>query len=334
MSNILSAFYDRSVLDIAISLCRYFFPVWIGYYFMRKLLPNRLNAFSLIAISLVYTLWFNLRTPALYGTVFHFWMNIFVNAWTYFVLLFLFKGELWKRLIIYWFFDTIKVMCEASAFAPILMYQSYHGYNDRWSDMMAVIESSTMLKIFYMLVFCSVLLLLGSLSVKIWRKLLLQKFQPFYLLLIALPIGQGYSLALVIHPGMGSLLTGALMGIGLDVDASYSIHSLLGILICIVSDIAIFFYAIALEKKAFLDKELSETRRQMEMEQVKYRDIERQSEELTKIRHDFNNQLASIARMVRSGEGDAARDLSDSLSRLINKPNNSSNSNETGEFLP
>jgi len=47
-------------------------------------------------------------------------------------------------------------------------------------------------------------------------------------------------------------------------------------------------------------------------------ELEKRSEELAKIRHDFNNQFASVAQLVRSGERNSAQELVEALSKEIN----------------
>jgi sensor histidine kinase regulating citrate/malate metabolism len=60
----------------------------------------------------------------------------------------------------------------------------------------------------------------------------------------------------------------------------------------------------------------------MELEQARYGEVEKRSEELAKIRHDFNNQLASIIQLVRTGEDGAAQEMISALTNEINgEPN-------------
>ena len=282
---------------------RPFFAAFIGYYFMRKLLPHRFNLFALILISIVFALWANLRSPELYGTDYHLWMNMFINALTFSVLIFLFKGKFWKRFIVYWYFEIIHLMCETIAFVPVLLY--YDG------------EPDARMEIFYMLAIVFLYLLLGSLSVKIWRRLLLLKFHPFYLLFIALPIGQMYALSNVMHPGMGDWFFGIAFMITGDAEMSYGILSLFGVSVSLVAFVTLFCYILSHEKRAAVEAELQEIKRVMALEQSHYLEIELQSEEMAKIRHDFNNQLASIIRLARTGDDDVAREMINDLSKAI-----------------
>lgn len=318
MNAIAAKLLENGIPHLLVSFSGPFLSFMTGYYFMCKLLPNRLNRYSLSVLSIVYALWYHLRVPDLLGTRYHLWMTIFVNALTFCVLIFFFQGKLWRKLIVWWYFDVIKTMCEAVSYVPILLYYARSGFRGEWAVIVSSVESSMALKLVYIATFLSIFLLLGFLSLKVWRKVLLQRFQPFYLLFIALPFGQRFALANVIHPNMGNPLFSIAISFVPDVTELYHIFSLLGISICLAADIAILYYAISLYKKALIDAELWETKRVMELEQARYREIEERSEELAKIRHDFNNQLAAITQLARAGEGDSAQAMIGSLAREIN----------------
>ena len=320
MNAIVTGLLERGVPNLLVSLGGTFLAVMISYRFMYKLLPNRLNTYKLIALALVYTLWYNLRTPALFGTVYHLGMNIFINMLTVFTVFFLFRGTLWRRVMVYFYFDIIKTMCEAISYVPSMLYHDINGLQADWSAVVSSVESSATLKLFYIFTFIPLFLVFGYLSLKIWRRLLLKKFHPFYLLFIALPMGQRYSLSLVIHPNMGDIPFSIAINFTENLEAIYRILSLSGMAICLVVDLVLLGYVVSHEKRAALEQELSEARRQMEREQTHYRELEQRHEELAKIRHDFNNQLASISHLARSGETDAAQRLLDAVSHEINAP--------------
>ncbi|MDR3278733.1 MAG: hypothetical protein LBT12_08160 [Oscillospiraceae bacterium] len=180
-------------------------------------------------------------------------------------------------------------------------------------------ESDAVLKLFYMLALIPLFLLLGALSLKIWRRLPLRKIQPFYLLLIVFPIGQRYSLANVIHPGAGDLFFGVAAWLGADASSVYKILSLFGIAVSLLASAVLFCYVLSHEKRTALEAELREAKRVRELEQTRYREIERQSDEMAKLRHDFNNQLASVTQLVKAGEGKTARELIAALSAEIQR---------------
>jgi len=306
--------FETGFLNLIVSFCRPFFATLLGYYFMRKLLPNRLKLYMLIIISLFYALWFNLRIPALYGTSYHLWMNIIVNALTFAILIFLFEEKFWKRFIVYWYFQIIELMCETIAFVPVFTYYNYRGNPGSWSGIATLMETNVMLRLAYTIVVILLFLAMGILSLRIWRRVLLRRFHPFYLLFVALPIGQMYSLSKVVNPGMGDWFFGITFMLVADVELAYSILSVLGAIACLGASIALFYYIISQDKRTAIEAEIKETRRRLELEQSRYREIERQSEDMAKLRHDFNNQLASILQLIRVGQDGAAREMIDALS--------------------
>ena len=203
-----------------------------------------------------------------------------------------------------------------------LIYRTYSGLHGDWAQIVSSVESDTMLNLIHIVAFIPLFLLFGFLSLTIWRRLLLQKFQPFYLLFIVLPLGQRYSLAHVIHPSMGDLIFGILINFVPDAGTIYYILSLFGIFISLAATVAILYYVLSYNKREAVEAELRETKRVMEREQAHYRELEQRCEELAKIRHDFNNQLASVTQLVRSGDRTSAQDLIGALSQEINNTKN------------
>lgn len=317
MSAVFKDWIGSGTLNVIISFSRPFFATLLGYWFMRKLLPSRLNVFALIAVSFIYALWANLRSIELYGTNYHLWMNIFINALTFAILIFLFKGRFWKRLIVYWYFEIIQLMCETISFVPLFAYYSIRGNHGSWSEMISYVNSNQVVRLLYVIAGILLFLLLGLLSVKVWRRILMGRFHPFYLLFIALPIGQMYSLSNVVHPGMGDLFFGIAYILTTDAEFSYKALAAFGALASLIAAIALFCYIVTHDKRAAIEAELQKMKRDMEMEQEHRRDIEQQSEKMEKIRHDFNNQLASIIALANSGEGETAQEMLSELSEEI-----------------
>lgn len=322
MNAVVANLLEKDVLSLLVAFGKPFIFAMMEYYFMRKLLPNRINKYGLIALSFVYALWVNLRDPALLGTAYHLGMNIFINAFTYFIIIFLFQGKLWRKVIVWWYFDVIKTLCEAVSYVPILLYQANRGFSGEWAWIASSVESNAMLSLLYMSVFLTLFLVLCFLSLTIWRKILMQKFHPFYLLFIALPMGIRYSLARVFRPSMGDSYLVILIRFIPDLETCYYILSLYGIFICLVADIAILYYVLSYDKRAAVEAELREAKRVMELEQARYSEVEKRSEEMAKIRHDFNNQLASIVHLISVGEDGTAGEIISSLTNELNGAQN------------
>ena len=282
----------------------------ISLHLIAKLLPNRLNRWVIVVIAGVYGLWFVLRdyTQGLqYGTQFHFWMNLFINGWTLFVFIVFFKGSLWRRLIIYWFYEILYIMCQTLAFMPIFLFYSRRGYGASWGDMLGMFD--TLLWFVYIVVVFVLFGLLGHWSVTIWRRLLLRRFSLFYVLFIALPVGQMYSLTHVVHPSMGDVFFGIAFFFTGQAEAAYFALSILGALISLAAFGLLFFYIVKHEQSAGIEAELTQINRAMELEQAHYAQIQQRSEETAKISHDFNIQLTSIHYLLRTGEKETAQQM-------------------------
>jgi len=112
MNTVFYSLFENGTAYFILSFAEPFFHTFILYYLMRKLMPNRLNIYVLIIIAILYALWFNIRTSELYGTNYHLIMNFLANGLTYFIVIFLFKGKLWKKLIVWWYFDlSHRIVC-------------------------------------------------------------------------------------------------------------------------------------------------------------------------------------------------------------------------------
>ena len=81
------------------------------------------------------------------------------------------------------------------------------------------------------------------------------------------------------------------------------------ILLSAVSIVCLLYYVVSLEKKAELEKELQDIHYTMELEQAHYRTMQERREELARIRHDFNNQLAAVSLLIQSGEENDAQSM-------------------------
>lgn len=317
MGAVLADFYKSGIVGLLASFCRPFFFELLLYYFMYKLLPSRFNRYTLVAAALIYALWYNLRKPELYGTNYHLWMNIFINGFTFFILIFVFQGRFWKRFIVYKYFEIVRFMCENMAFVPFFLYYNSLGYHDKLSELMDAIKAGGLPSLIYMIANVVLYFIIGSLSGSIWRRISMEKFHPFYLIFILLPEGQRYSLSNVLHPGMGDWYLGIACMFSSNLELSYRILAIFGAIAGLISSIALFFGILSYDKKLSVEKQLKESRRRMELAQAHYEELESQSEKLSKIRHDFNNQLASITQLIRFGEEGQAKELRDSLGAEI-----------------
>lgn len=147
--------------------------------------------------------------------------------------------------------------------------------------------------------------LFNILSVLAFRFISMRRFRKFYLLFIIFPV----SWLLIIQYILLSLP-----------DIVFYTAMLLGFLSCF----ALLYYTLEQEKKTALEQELRDIRHTMELEQSHYRAMEERREELARIRHDFNNQLAVIGRLVESGEkedaGQMIRCMAEDIDRTKENP--------------
>ena len=317
LSDVFKSLFEMGPLNLLLSFAEPFFSAFLIYYFMYRLLPNRLNVYSLLALSLVYALWFNLSDSGLLGTSYHLWMTIFINAFTLSIIIFLYKGKLPRKIMVWYFFEVLRGLCQSVAYVPVMLHQSQLGLRGSWLETVSSVEANDTLNLLYVLITFALFLSFGALSYKIWQRILMRKFHPYHLLFIILPMGQKYALALVMHPSMGDLILGIMINFIGDVGRIYQILALSGIFACFVAGAAVFYYILSHDKKAVIDLELQEAKHKMELEQSRYSDIIQQNEEMSKICHDFNNQFSTILFLIRSGEDSAAEELIDDLSKRI-----------------
>jgi len=198
-----------------------------------------------------------------------------------------YSGELWKRYAVVTTFFIINILSSMIGFSVGLMIYNQHDY-----------MSSTTALLLQFIFTVTTMVTFSTMAVFAWRMILSRKFRPYFLLLIVMPAGQ----FLTMH--------------------TYWFHFfewvwILGNVITLVGNIVLLMYVVSLENKTAVEEELRETRYIMELEQANYRNIEERREELMKIRHDFNNQLAAISTMIEVGENGSARDMITTLSKEI-----------------
>jgi hypothetical protein len=320
VDTIVASLLEQGAWSLLLTFAIHFFPAFIVYYFMHRVLPSRLNSPALAAMALVYAMWCMLRGgPGLLGTRYHFWMNMFINAWTIFVIVFLFQGKFWKKLITWWYIDVVKSLSRAAAYVPILSWSAFRGFRGEWSEMVLSVESDIALRLLFALVYFALYALFGFLSITVWRRLLLKKFEPFHLLFVALPMALKYTLSHVFQPSMGDWFFGIIYSFVPDISAAYAILSLLAIALGLAAGAATLYYVLSYDRRAAIEAELRDAKRTMELKQARRAEVERRGEELARLRHDFNNQLASIVQLARAGEDGTAQEIISALSNEINQ---------------
>ncbi|MDR1766240.1 MAG: hypothetical protein LBR77_09180 [Lachnospiraceae bacterium] len=305
--------------DIPLRLLAFAIPFFGGFmrfYFLRKLLPHRMRIWTLAAIGLVFGTWTVLKAQPSFAADYRGFMNIFINVFTFSIVIFLLKGAFIRRVIVHYYFILIYVLCESVAYVPIHLYEISRGRRMGWSQMTSMVQSNHLPLFFYAMALVPITCLLGTLSVRIWRRVILERYRFFYLLLLLWPMGQRYALSEVIPPGAGDIFYVLLLRF-MEPPQIIDIFCRAGVAACIFASAVLLAFVLSQGKRAAMESELRETRRLMEREQARYREIQQRSDDLAKIRHDFNNQLASLIQLVRSGEEQSARDMAASLLEVL-----------------
>jgi len=257
-----------------------FFVNLLHLYFMGQLLPSRLNWYR---ISLVSAGIAAVTMPRYLWGIFTGAARLYLLFLAVLVLLilplFLFQGKLWKRLLLNFYFWGLQVLCDSLAYFTCLEQDAsqYLAWDIRW-------------RLVYIAVGLSSFALMGMLSVFIMKRLYMKQFHLFYLLFLVFPLSLWLLLFCYIYQLSSQVWT---FGIALSITAQAMLLRML----------------ISLEKKAALEQELKDVRHTMELEQLHYQAVEKRREELARIRHDFNNHLAAIGRLVAEGEEQDAQQM-------------------------
>ena len=128
-----------------------------------------------------------------------------------------------------------------------------------------------------------VLVLITAIGIIIWRVISVRRFPYFLCLFLIKPIG----LLLMLYSFSFS---------------GWTVYWLIGLLFGLAANILLLMYTISQEKKTTALEELSETRHMMELEKSYYEAALERTEELDKIRRDFNEKLEAVAKLTRAGE--------------------------------
>ena len=191
----------------------------------------------------------------------------------------LLEGKKWKTIANTFFFYGLQMLADCASYG---IFGPRFGY---------VAEDYTAIQLFcYLGTTWSVYIFVCSICVFLSRTIMMQRFQPFYFLFLIFPFSQTILVFCGVFHIMNSLwVLGVIAGLG--------------------AEIALLGYTISQEKKAALEEELGKVRHMMELEQAHYKGVEDRQEEMARIRHDFNNQLATIGQLIRQGENSDAQHM-------------------------
>jgi signal transduction histidine kinase len=103
------------------------------------------------------------------------------------------------------------------------------------------------------------------------------------------------------------------------VQANSTLVLTISFLTFLVADIVYLYFMADLEKKAVLEREVSSLKYARQLEEQHFKQIEQKRYEVAKIRHDINNQLASIKSMVHSRHIEQAEELIGELENTVSR---------------
>jgi len=258
------------------------------FIFTSQLIPNKLGVWKIIVLSSIFALFSVVKTYFDVGTFPFMLIGVLAAIYILCLPIFIFKGKMWRKYAIYLFFFVLMVLSDSMGSTLITVI---YGNFD-------IVISETTPMLLYNGFALTIYVLFGSISVLAWKMIAARKFQPFFLLFFILPISQFITVYSFVF-------------------STWSIFWLLGVLISIIASLVLLVYTISQEKKTALEEELRETRHAMELENFHYLEVEKRREELAKIRHDFNNQLASIGQLIKSGNEESAQNMIYTLSEKI-----------------
>lgn len=101
------------------------------------------------------------------------------------------------------------------------------------------------------------------------------------------------------------------------VQANSTLVLTISFLTFLVADIVYLYFMADLEKKAVLELEVNSLKYARQLEEQHFKQIEEKRYEVAKIRHDINNQLASIKNMVHSRHIEQAEELIGELENTV-----------------
>lgn len=85
----------------------------------------------------------------------------------------------------------------------------------------------------------------------------------------------------------------------------------------ILCDVVLVYIIIKQDEKKKIAKELEEVRFQAERERIFYEELDKQSMEMAKIRHDYNNLITSVLGLIHMGREKEAEEMIEELMRRM-----------------
>ncbi len=157
--------------------------------------------------------------------------------------------------------------------------------------------------------FTTLSLPLKYLLAAVWNKIAGKKQSKLRMSLIAFPVAQVLVITAIV-----SSFSQVYMNI-LKVDIL--LVTTIGLVIFAIADLIYMFFISDIEKKNALELEVNSLKYARQLEEQHFKQIEEKRYEVAKIRHDINNQLASIKSMVHSRHIEQAEELIGELENTV-----------------
>jgi len=273
-----------------------FTTFFLMYYTIAQFVPMRAKWWQFSTIALFLIIHYMLRSYAMNSgnlSLFHFMHNIALPSVTIAHVLWVFGEQIWKKILLYILLNVVTLVCDRLMMLLLLLNRGVV------SDL-PYLDPNSIDTLYGAVIFTLLISVVFGLLIWMSRSIKLRHFNLSFLMFPIFPAG------------IVMFITGA--------EDSYFVNNtlaLLGVLFCFIAIVALMIILLEQDKKTVLQDELRETRYAMELEQSHYQEVEKRREELSKIRHDFNNHLASISQLIRTGNESSAQDMISALSKDI-----------------
>ena len=201
-------------------------------------------------------------------------------------LILMYKGKIWQKFLAYGMF--IVMVCISQLLTNVLVIVIGEPYDMTFNSPIMML---------YMLFGNVAVFILLILVIYIWKKCIGEKTKVDYIgFLIILPLAQTCQL----NP-MACKIN--------ELSYAVNIGSYLGLFLCVLSDMTLFYILMNQSEKEYLEKKLQEKEKLRALELVRFEELELKREAITKFRHDYNNQLTAALLMSERGNSEMAKDM-------------------------
>ena len=203
----------------------------------------------------------------------------------------LYRDAIWKKIV-----SAMLTLC-ANVFGDALMIFIFYFVNPSYLEEVTEIDAHVNI----MAVSAqAVLLVVYMCFLQLWNLIRNRHLIKGYLPLLLLPISQGF------------------FSVWADLSeenraSSYSIAFFLGAFLGFCLDIYWMYELLYRSRRTEAERKLKEMQHIMELENIHYQEIESKREEVSKIRHDINNQILAARHLISEGDTERSEHMLDQL---------------------